>query len=259
MSLSTRVRALRIAAGSRNDLLRKAGDALSTGRTMLDKVERDARFARLAAAGQTGQTGQQPTDWQMVVAAHHMLISYILPSNVQFYKAYNLPHWWTQLIRFSDEPSAMMDPIGLSISRDMIVSHLVQVVHTSAGYDVALLLMFDDGLDELRRQLELLCSGDHPRQSAIDAIIERADYHARLLAALDRFEADRSAQWRVNTYDAPEGCGHLFDWGIETFGSPGRLFDYARTLPQTPAQTLGAWLQGTLTLPSPAPAAPDQS
>ena len=125
------------------------------------------------------------------------------------------------------------------------------MVHSSAGYDVALLLMFDDGLDALRRQLVQLCAGEHPRQAAIDAILERPDYHARLLEALDRFEAEPVAGWRVDTYEAPEGCGELYEWGIESFGSPGRLFAYSRTLPPTPSATLRAWLRGQLSIPAP--------
>jgi len=248
MILFTRLQELRSATGSLSDLRRKASDAWRTVHTLLDAQERNDRYARLQAAG---QAGPRPTDWQLMLGASHMMMGYILPSNVEFYEAYELPHWWSQLIRVLDEPSAMMDPIGLAISRDMVISHLVQVVHSSAGYDVALLMMFDDGIDELKRQLQLLCAGEHPRQEALDAIVERPEYHQRLLAAVERFEADPVREWRVDTFEAPEGCHELYDWGIETFGSPARLFEYCRRLPETPSATAAAWFRGQVAIPTP--------
>ncbi|TNE90453.1 MAG: hypothetical protein EP330_08130 [Deltaproteobacteria bacterium] len=240
---------LRLALGGPAAVRRKVVDTVRSLHTMfLDRRERDARYARLQARG---LAGERPTDWQMWLAAHHMLHGYILPSNIEFYEAYGRDHWWTQVLRFLDEPSAMIDPIGLGISRDMVISHLVQIVHASAGYDVALLCMFDDGVAELRRQLEQLVAGSHPRQAAIDALIEREDYHQALLDALDRWEADPELHWRVATVPAPEGCEALFDWGIDRFGSPGRLFAYARTLPETPSASLRAWWAGELAVPHP--------
>ncbi len=248
MSVPTRIHELRVAAGSPRAFARKWIDAARTVRTALSRRERDERYARLQAAG---LTGEQPTDWQLVQGAWHMLFGFLLPSNVEFYEHYEQGHWWQQLLRLLDEPSAMLDPIGLGLSREMVISHLLQVVHTSAGYDVALLYMFEDGLGELRRQLEQLVAGTHPRQAAIEAILERDDYPELLLAALDRFEADPVTHWEIRTQPVPEGCGPRFYWGIETFGTPGRLFAYCRALPETPLASARAWARGQLRVPSP--------
>lgn len=244
-----RYRELRVAAGGRAEVIRKTRDLAVSVRNLLSRRERDQRYARLQAAG---LTGERPTDWQMALGAYHMMVGFILPSNQEFYAAYGRGHWWSQVLRVVDEPSAMVDPIGLGIGKEMLISHLVQVVHTSAGYDVALLLMFEDGLTGLRAELRQLVEGTHPRQEGIDALIEREGYHAALLQALDRFEDDPEANWRVDTMDAPDGCEDRFEWGIEQFGTPGRLFAYSRTLPQTPGASLVAWWNGHLPIPSPA-------
>ena len=57
--------------------------------------------------------------------------------------------------------------------------------------------------------------------------------------------------YRRSTADAPEGCDALFDWGIERFGTPERLFAYARTLPPTPGEAARAWVRGELRVPTP--------
>lgn len=248
MSLKQRVDDLRTTIGDRHQVRRKLGDARRTLVTLCDRREQADRIERLRAAGLVGAS---PTTWQLWLGAAHMMFGYILPSNVEFYAHYEAGHWWQQVLRVLDEPSAMMDPIGLGISEEMLISHLIQVVHASAGYDVALLLMFEDGLVHLRDQLEQMIEGRHPRQDAIELLLERPDYPRRLLEALDRFEADPVTHWRVSTIEAPEGCEARFDWGIETFGTPGRLFDYCLTLPSTPWASLSAWLRGELRVPAP--------
>jgi hypothetical protein len=170
------------------------------------------------------------------------MTTFILPSNAEFYRHYERDMVWLQVLRFLDDPPTMLDPIGLAITRDELVKHLLHVVHTSAGYDVALLRMFDDGLDELQRQLEASIAGTHPEQALLDTVVERDDYHPRLLEALRRYRDDPSLHWRVQTYDAYDDCADLFDWGIERFGTPGRLFAYAATLPETPGVSIGQWL-----------------
>jgi len=249
MSVTTRLRQLRDATGGVRPMAHKLRRAVRTAATMLDRAEREARIARLQAAG---LVAERPTDWQLILGAHHMMFGYILPSNEEFYEHYDQGHWWHQLMRVLEEPATMMDPIGLGLEQQTLLRHIVEVVHASAGYDVALLFMWPEGLAPLREQLQQVIAGTHPRQQRIEALLERPDYPEALLAALDRYEADPDRNWRCDTVPAPEGCDELFDWGIETFGSPGRLFAYARTLPQTPLASLRAWAVGDLALPTPA-------
>jgi hypothetical protein len=258
-SARSRVRDLRMAAGSRAEIAEKAREIGSTARMLFSRAERDARIGRLQAAG---LVGERPTDWQLVQGAVHMMFGYILPSNIEFYEHYEQSgqtkgHWWHQFLRVLDAPTTMMDPIGLGISEETLRTHIVQVVHASVGYDVALTLMFENGLQNLRAELEQVVAKTHPRQAIIEDLLERQDYPQALLDALDRFEADPETHWRVSTVPAPEGCDALFDWGIDMFGTPGRLFAYSCTLPDTPLASLAAWWRGELSIPSPETRQPD--
>ena len=253
MGVRTRVRELKAATGGPRTFARKLKRAGTTARRMLDRSEREVRIARLQ---KHGIVGDAPNDWQLVQGAWHMMFGYILPSNEEFYEHYEQGHWWHQLMRVLEEPATMMDPIGFGLEQQTLLTHLVEVVHASAGYDVALLFMWDDGITRLRDQLQQVVDGTHPRQARIEALLEHPDYPARLLQALDHYEADPAANWRVHTVPAPEGCDALFDWGIDTFGSPGRLFEYCHTLPPTVGSSVKAWVAGELRLPTPASSSP---
>ncbi len=50
--------------------------------------------------------------------------------------------------------------------------------------------MFPDGLEDFERQVEAMVAGTHPRHRSINAIVEDADYHRRLLDYVRRFRAD---------------------------------------------------------------------
>lgn len=248
MSISSRIHDLKTATGGVRPMASKLRRAVRTARTMLDRTERETRIARLQAAG---LVGAKPTDWQLVLGAGHMMFGYILPSNEEFYEHYEVDHWWHQFLRVLSEPATMMDPIGFGLDQDTLLTHVVEVVHASAGYDVALLYMWEEGIAPLRGQLQQVIDGTHPRQERIEALLEHPGYPQALLDALDRYEADPDGEWRVSTVPAPEGCDTLFDWGIDTFGSPGRLFAYCRTLPETPWASLRAWSAGELSMPTP--------
>ena len=197
--------------------------------------KRRKRLERLKAAGRIEGV---PTEWQIYQASYAMFSQFILPSNDEFYQHYSQDMHWYQLLRLLDEPSVFMDPTGLSIPRDVLIRHLLHVVHTSAGYDIELLDTYPGGLDELERQLKLLRKGRHPEQAALEELIERPDYHKRLLHALKKYKRNPVKHWRVITYETPAGCEETFDEGIERFGSLGRLMRYASQLPRTPYDTL---------------------
>ena len=69
------------------------------------------------------------------------------------------------MVSILDEPSAMMDPTGLAVSKEMVVSHMLHVPHTTAAYDVGLLVleMFPDGVEKLEEELNQYLDGEHPR------------------------------------------------------------------------------------------------
>jgi hypothetical protein len=197
------------------------------------------RRKRLMRLKKIGLIDAVPNEWQITQAAYAMFNEFILPSNDEFYAHYDQNMYWFQFLRLLDEPSVFIDPTGLSIPRDVLIRHVLNVVHTSAGYDVQLLETHEGGLEELERQLKLLIAGEHPDQDEIIGLIERKDYPTYLLEALQRYRQNRVKHWAVLTYETPEGCEETFNQGIERFGSLSRLMGYASKLPKTPWQSFG--------------------
>ena len=66
----------------------------------------------------------------------------------------------------------------------------MQVVHLNPVYDLQLIQIFPDGLEDFERQVQAMVDGTHPRARTIGAIVEDPAYHARLLDYVRRFRLD---------------------------------------------------------------------
>jgi len=231
MALNVYFKEFSTALGTPRDVFRKIGNAWRTIVTTFNRKERQGRLKQLKSQGLLEEI---PTEWQIWNASRDMLVNYIIPSNGEFYEHYEQNQYWLQFLRVFDEPSTMMDPTGLAVSRDMVVSHLLHVVHISAAYDVGLLHMFPDGIEELESQLEQFVAGSHPRQTAIETLLERQEYPGELLAALKLYKENPQTHWKVTTFETPNGCEDLLEDGLEKYGTIGRLLNYSLTLPATP-------------------------
>lgn len=190
---------------------------------------------RLQALHAQGVIERIPTRTQLVVGALDMLRFFISPAAADYYAQQGIDYSFHQLLRFLDEPASLGDPVGLLSTRDGIIGHLMQVVHANPVYDLQLLRIFPDGLPELQRQLEAMLSGDHPRQRSIGAIVEEADYHARLLAHLRAHGSDPGAPplLRKNLAASPQLLR------LErVFGSLTAAMRYFTRLPTRPADAL---------------------
>jgi hypothetical protein len=153
----------------------------------LDARGLDARLEQLRASGFIERVPSRP---QLVAGSIDMLRFWISPAAADYYRAQGINYGFHQLLRFLDEPASLGDPVGFFSTRDGIIGHLMQVVHANPVYDLQLLGMFRDGLDELEAQLEAMMAGTHPRAQAIGAIVEEADYHARLLEFVRAWRKD---------------------------------------------------------------------
>lgn len=236
MAWRRRLAQARRAMGSWAELARKKQD---TARVVFNTFRWNRRRRKLERLREAGHIEVIPTEWQIAQASYEMLTEFLIPSNAEFYAHYDADEAWTILLRFLDEPATMLDPTGLTISRDLLVAHLLHTVHVSAGYDVALLEIIPGGLDELEDQCRQLIRGTHPRQDAIVQMLERPDYPQRLLDAVARFRRNPRRHWEVRTYDAPADCEPRLQEGLQRFGTLGRLMRHAATLPRTPWQSLG--------------------
>jgi hypothetical protein len=210
-------------------------------KTLLAFRDRAGARQRLERLEELGLLEEIPNDWQLAVGSYRMLFEFLIPSSEFLYADAGKDFWWQQVLRVLDEPSAVMDPTGLYASQEAIISHLIQVTHFEAAYDVALLHMFPGGLDALEEELRQLVAGTHPRQEALDAIVERPEYHEKLLEAVVRYRADPHEHWRCSTVPTPPNSGEVFAFG-ENFLTPGRFFEFCSKQPASPLASLRARL-----------------
>lgn len=218
---------LREAAGTPRDLWRKAGSLVRGLRAYLDHDQTLARLERLQALGHIERI---PTRIQRLVGSADMLRFWISPNAADYYASRGIGYGLHQVLRVLDDPLSMTDPLGFLSDRDVIVGHLMQVVHANPTYDLQLLESYDGGIESLVRQLEQMVAGVHPRQESIGAIVEEADYHQRLLAY--------TLAWRVDPTLPPmrrENVERSPHWSAldATFGSLPTAIRYFCSLPTT--------------------------
>jgi len=209
--------------------LRRLVDALGGH---FDRARVDGRLARLR---EVGVVDAVPTRVQLLVGSYDLLRFWIVPASVEYYAHKGIDFRFHQVLRFLDDPASIADPIGLASRRDVIVGHLMQIVHTNPRYDLELLEAHDDGLEELERQLVAVIDGTHPRTAAFTAIVEEPGYHARLLDYLRAYRRDRdaAAPLRANVAASPH-----FLRLERTFGSITTQMRYFASLPTTWAGAL---------------------
>ena len=193
----------------------------------LDGKGLDERLAQLRRAGVIDAI---PTRVQLVVGSIDMLRFWISPAAADYYRAQGISYGFHQLLRFLEEPASLADPVGFFSTRDGIIGHLMQVVHANPVYDLQLLGMFHDGLDELEAQLGQMLAGTHPRATAIGAIVEEPDYHARLHEFVRAWRADPSIPPLLRGNVA---SSQLFGPIEKTFGTLTGAMRYFCGLPAT--------------------------
>jgi hypothetical protein len=223
---------LRRAAGSPREMVAKGARfvrVLDTYRT-----RRGVR-AKLRKLRDLGHVEQVPTPIQLAVGAADMMRFFINPAAADYYESQGIDYSFHIALRFLDDPSSLADPVGFFSTRDAIIGHLMQVVHANPVYDLQLLSAFDDGLDELQEQIQELLDGTHPRAESIGAIIEEADYHARLLAFVGTWRRDPHAPAPLRSNVA---ANPAFSEMERTFGSLTTAMRYFCRLPSTPLGAL---------------------
>lgn len=227
------LRLLRKAAGSRRDRREKVTRLAAVLGRYARTEALDARLARLAALGYVDRV---PSRLQMVVGSIDMLRFWISPAAAEYYASRGIHFGFHQILRVLEEPASMVDPTGLLTERDVIIDHLLQVVHANPAYDLQLLDAHEDGLASLEAQTRAAMEGTHPKSAQLAATIEDAGYYARLLAYVRAYRSDPGA--RAPIRDNVAGNER---WApIErTFGTLPAALRYFARMPSTPLG--GAW------------------
>ncbi len=164
--------------------LRRLGRTL---RLYVDGREIDRRLRTLEVKG---YLNGRPTRLQILFGGLDMLRFVIEPASRDYYRQKGISFGFHQLLRLLDDPVSLLDPTGFLSDRDTIVGHVMQVVHLNPVYDLQLIQMFPDGLQDFERQVQAMVDGTHPRHATIGAIVEDPDYHRRLLDYVQRFRRD---------------------------------------------------------------------
>jgi hypothetical protein len=225
---------LRSAVGGPREIAGKLRRAGRTVRLYFRPAEFERRLATLERAG---VIDRRPTRLQIFFGGFDMLRFMISPAARDYYTQRGFSFGFHQLLRFLDDPVSLTDPTGFLSDRDTIVGHVTQVVHLNPVYDLELIQMFDDGLEDLERQVAAMVAGTHPRHRTIAAIVEEPDYHERLLDYVRRYRADRSTPQiprRGQTLrDEP-----VFAAAERTFATLPGFIEYAGALPTSFAALL---------------------
>jgi hypothetical protein len=190
----------------------------------LDGDGLDQRLERLRALGYIERV---PSRLQLLLGAADMMRFWLVPASEDYYQQKGIDFRFHQLLRFLDDPASLVDPIGLLSQPDVIVGHLMQVVHANPRYDLELLESWPDGLERLQSELEQMLAGTHPRAASIGAIVEEPDYHQRLYHYVLAYRRDHQAPapLRVNVAQ-----GKFADVERQ-FGSLQSAFQYFSRLP----------------------------
>jgi len=210
-----------------------AGKLARIGRTLRLWLDQGELARRMTALEARGFLAGRPGRAQILFGGLDMLRFVVTPAARDYYRQQGISFAFHQLLRVLDDPMSLVDPTGLLSDRDTIVGHVMQVVHLNPIYDLELLQMFPDGLDDLERQVEQMVAGTHPRHRTIGAIVEEADYHARLLDYVRRYRRDPSTPELVRSgqtlRDDP-----VFAAAERTFARLPRFMAYCRRLPRGP-------------------------
>lgn len=178
---------LRQAVGDRQAIAGKARRLRRTAQLWRNQPEIERRLGQLQAMGYTPKL---PTRAQLAFGAWDMLRFVIVPAARDYYQSRGINFTFHQILRFADDPTALIDPTGLLSERDAITGHVLQVTHLNPIYDLQLLAMWETGLADFEQEIKDLLAGTHPRTQTIGAVIEDPDYHGRLLAYVQAFRAD---------------------------------------------------------------------
>jgi hypothetical protein len=215
------------AIGGPRQISDKLARLFRTLRLYLDPSAVDARLRRLQ---ERGYIRTRPTRLQILFGGLDMVRFVIEPAARDYYQQKGISFGFHQLLRVLDDPVSMIDPTGFLSERDTIVGHVMQVVHLNPVYDLQLIEMFEDGLEEFERQVEAMVAGTHPRARTIGAIVEDPGYHARLLDYVRRFRRDPTTPPPVREEQTLRNDPH-FAVAEKTFATLPGFIGYCHHLP----------------------------
>lgn len=227
------------AAGGPRQWTGKIGRFARTIGLYLNRKEIRRRLERLQSLGFMQTI---PNQWQLAFGGLDMVRYFIAPGAKDYYETKGINFTFHQILRFLDDPVSIIDPVGIMSDKDTIIGHILQVTHADPIYDLQILDMFEDGLDDLEKQTQQMVDGNHPRQGTIGAIIEDPTYHGRLLEYIRRYRENPTTP-RLRREGGELHADKHFQLALENYSTLPGFMIYANNLPTT----FGALLRHYLT------------
>lgn len=231
----SRLALLGTAVGPPGYLVRKLGSGARTAAAYVHWPTVEARLQHVQRAGLITQT---PGFSQLMLAGQHMMLGAASDETRLFYQSQGIGFTFHNFRRFVDYPAAMMDPVGFFADRDTLIHHILTTAHRHPVYDFQLLLMFDDGLSELSRRVELAAAGHDRDQAQLDVLVEDPTYYARLLPQVRAFCADPTTP--VDPLDYAYSDDPYLLLAMDQFKHVPGFIAYACRLPARPVDVAAA-------------------
>lgn len=191
------------------------------------------RMRRLNLLKKKGLIDQIPSMAQIFFGSLDMLRYYIDPGARDYYESRGINYTFHNLLKVLDDAASVIDPSGIRSPRDTIIGHVLHVVHANPIYDIQLLEMFDDGVEEMEKQTRQMLDGTHPRHKTISAIVEDPQYHQRLLDYIVKYRKDPlTPMLHRQAYESRKSTPDFILCEAQ-FGTLDGTFRYFSKLPKT--------------------------
>lgn len=202
--------------------------------------------ARLAALVAAGHVRAVPTRAQLVFGGFDMLRFLFEPGAEAHDRERGISPRMHRFLRVLGDPVSLLDPGGVTQTRDQVVRHLLENFHLNPIYDMQLLRTHVDGLDALERECRALLDGSHPDRNAIQARIPDPQYHAALIDYAQRLRRDsRAPAPRMHSHDSAGSAPDLsaeqqaaFQAAVRQLSDLWGFVSYCHSLPAEPLALL---------------------
>lgn len=215
------------ALGSPVAIVNKSGRFITTLFNTFYKPNQQKRLRRLK---EIGFIDRMPSQKQLWFGAYDMFRYFVVPGAASYYKTKEINFKFHILLRFLNDPSGLMDPIGIRAPKHTIIGHLLEVVHANPVYDLQLLDQFDDGLAEMEKQTLQMIHKTHPRYRSISAIIEDENYYPQLYQYIQTYKKNPAAPQLIRATGEVRKDTNFLRAEI-TFGTLPSAFRYFNRLP----------------------------
>ncbi len=166
-----------VARGTPRDIAVAARRVARVGVRLLDY---DDVHARLERSQREGRIPAVPSRAQLLFGGADMVRFLFEPGARSLNEARGIGRRLYYVLLTLGDPATLLDPGGLTATRDEVVLHLLENFHFSPVYDLQLLVTFEGGLAALGDACRAVLDGTHERSAALRGRIPEATYFETL-------------------------------------------------------------------------------